>query len=600
MNEVRRVVRRAAWRLWLQDVIQTLAVTATVAISVLLLARVTERVLGLSAQFEPYWRWAFIGAAAFTLIAAILWAVIRRRKGLTVAVELDERAGLRESLSTALCIHSSMDPWSRAVVETAESNARRVDVKRAIPFQTPASWPVPIAVGVATLLVWFVLPNFDLLGRDKKAEAIKEKEREVTLVKADVENREKILKDMLNKAKVGFVEDTTDLTAPEKTPELNDPESIKRSAVKKLTDLTNKLEAQKSGEKGAQADAIKEAMKQLKQPGAGPLDEFSKALARGDFNKAQEQLAELTKEMNSGSMTPEKSELTKKQLEDLAKQLEKLASQQKDVEKKLEQQGLDKKTASELAKAAANSPEAMQKALEQAKNLSDEQKKKLMEMAKAMSKCQGACENMAAAMSQAAKGMAQQGLSQEGMEGMEALAQELSQAEMMSEDMNNLDAALSEAKKQLKELGESLGQCEGDGECEGSGRGEWRAGSSNKQGNGSGGPGQGNGAFGPDAEAADFTLEKKKAKVQTTAGPIIGTRLVNGPQVKGESVAEFSAAVAAGAQETAEAIEGQQIPREMEDAVKQYFGRLDAKVKASQPAKDTAPATPAPAAPAAK
>ncbi|HYE62518.1 MAG TPA: hypothetical protein VD997_11040 [Phycisphaerales bacterium] len=584
MNEVRRVVRRAAWRLWLQDVFQTLAVTTTISVTAILLARATQQVFGLSQQFAPWWKWGFIGAGAFAIVGAFTWAAIRRRKALKVAVELDERAGLRESLSTALTIQKNDDPWSRAVVDTAEDNAKRVDVKRAIPFHTPPLWPVPIATAAAALLVWFFLPSFDLLGHDKKAAAEEKKREQVTLVKAEIENKDKVLKDMLAKAKVGFVEDKTDLMAPEKKPELNDPEAIKRAAVKKLTDLSNKLEAQKSGEKGAQADAIKEAMKQLKQPGPGPLDEFSKALARGDFNKAQEQLAELTKQMNEGGMDKDKAELTKQQLENLAKQMEQIAQQQKDIEKKLEQQGLDKKSASELAKAAANSPEAMQKALEQAKNLSEAQKKKLMEMAKAMSQCQGQCQNMAQAMSQAAQGMSQEGLSQEGLEGMEALAQELSEAEMLSEDMENLSAALGECKNQLKELGESLGQCEGESECENGGQGKWRAGNTNKQGSGSGGPGNSQGGFSPDAEAADFTLEKKKAKVNTTSGPIIGTRLVNGPQVKGESVAEFSAAVAAGAQETAEAMETQQIPREMQDVVKQYFGRLEAKVKAAQPA----------------
>jgi hypothetical protein len=591
MTEVRRVVRRAAWRLWLVDVVRTLSVTTTIAIVAILLAKVTERVLGAADRFEQWWQWGFIGAGAFAVIGAVLWAVIRRRRALKVAVELDERAGLREALSTAMCIDKDQDPWARAMVETAEAKAKGVNVRRAIPFQAPPLWPVPVATALATLLVWLFLPNFDLLGDTAKKVAAEKKQQEVVQVKTEIESREKILKDMLSKTSVGFVEDKTDLMANEQKPELNDPEAIKRSAVKKLTDLTNKLEMEKTGEKAAQADAIKEALKQLKQPGPGPLDEFSKALARGDFNKAKEQLAELSKQMADGSMSPDKAELTKKQLEDLAKQMEKLAKEQQKLEKKLEQQGLDKKSAAELAKAAATSPEDLQKALDQQKNLTPEQKQKLMEMAKAMSQCQGACQSMSEALSKAAQGMSQEGLSQSGMEGLEQLAQELSESEMLASDMENLDAALSEAQRQLKELGESLaGNCEGTGECEGGGSGQWRQGSSNRLGQGSGGPGQGQG-FGPDEEPADFKLEKKKANTQTTAGPIIGTRLVNGQQVKGESVAEFAEGVAQGSQETAEYIEGQQIPREMQDAVKHYFGRLDAKVKeAAAKAPEKAPA----------
>jgi hypothetical protein len=449
MNEVRRVVRLAAWRLWLVDAVRTLSVTATIAVTALLLAVVVERVFGLSERFAPWWRWGVIGAAAFVVLGAAAWALIRRRRALGVAVELDERAGLREALSTALCVHKQEDPWARAVVETAEASAKRVNVRQAIPFETPPMWPVPLATALATLLVWLFLPTFDVLGNKAKLVEAEKKQQEIVQVRNEIENREKILREMLNKTNVAFTEDKTELEGSEQRPEANDPEAIRRAAVKKLTELTNRLEMEKNGERAAQADAIKEALKQLRQPGPGPLDEFSRALARGDFNKAKEQLAELSKQLAEGSMNPEQAQLTKKQLEDLAKQLEKIAKEQQRLEKKLEQQGLDRKSAAELAKAAATSPEAMQKALEQQKNLSEEQKQKLMEMAKAMSKCQGACQSMSAALSKAAQGMSQEGLSQEGMEGLEQLAQELSESEMLEADMENLEAALSEAQKQV-------------------------------------------------------------------------------------------------------------------------------------------------------
>lgn len=597
MNEVRRVVRKAAWRLWCMDLVQTLAVTITVALAALLLARVTEQVLGIRERFEPWWRWAWMGAGGAALLAAVAWTTIRRRRAIAVAVELDERAGLREALSTAMYMHKSDDPWSRTMVETADARAKGLDVRRALPFRAPALWPVPLATGAALALVWWLFPNIDLLGATKVQVAQEEKQKEVTLVKAEVQNKEKILKEMLSKAKVEFTEEKTELASAEKKPELNDPEAIRRAAVKKLTDLTNKLEQEKTGEKAAQADAIKDAMKQLKQPGNGPLDDFSKSLARGDFNKAQEQLAQLSKEMSDGKMTPEQQALSKKQLEDLAKQLQKLAEDQKQVEKKMEGQGLDKKSAQELAKIAATNPQDLQKALEAMKNLTPEQKKKLLDMAKAAAKCQGACQNMSKSMSKAAQGMSQEGLQQEGMEGMEGLAKELSEAEMMSSDMENLDAALAEAKNQLKGMGELLaGACDKEGNCEGSGNSPWREGSSNKTGHGSGGPGHSTGAFGPEQEVGDYKLDKKKANTQNTGGPIIGTRFVNGPQVRGESVAEYSAAVQAGAQEAAESIEAQQIPREMQDAVKHYFGTLGEKVKATSTPATTPASTSAPAA----
>jgi hypothetical protein len=245
-------------------------------------------------------------------------------------------------------------------------------------------------------------------------------------------------------------------------------------------------------------------------------------------------------------------------------------------------------------------PEDMKKALEDMKNLSQEQKKQLMEMAKAAMKSQSECKNMGAAMGKMAQGMSQSGLQQDGQEGAGEMAKALSEAEMMQEDMQNLDAALGEAKKQLAELGECLGgDCDSDSDsdkdCNGKGQGKWNNKSSNKLGNGSGGGGRSRGGASPKAEATDYKTEKTKANVKTGQGPIIGSRLVYGEQVKGESVAEFTAGVEAGQQEMAEAIDGQQIPREYQDAVKHYFGNLAAKVKqdAAKPAAPTGDAKPA-------
>jgi hypothetical protein len=348
--------------------------------------------------------------------------------------------------------------------------------------------------------------------------------------------------------------------------------------------MTDKLEGMKEGEKADQMEALKDAMRQLRQPGPGPLDEFSRSLARGDFNKAQEALEQMKQQLASDAMSPEQKEDAKKQMENLAKQLEKISENKDALAKKLEEAGLDKEKAKELLQKAATDPQALKEALEQIKGLSEEQKQELMKMCKSgMGACKSA-QSMSESMSKMAQGMTQEGLQQEGAEGMQELSQELSNSEMMESDMENLDAALNEAKQQLAELG---GQCIGDGNGNGDqpgkgGQGGWRQGSSNKRGSGSP-PGQGNAAS-PEAEAVDFTVEKSKAKTKTGQGPIIGTRLVYGQQVKGESKAEFSDAVAASSAAAAEAVESQQVPRELHNAVKHYFGTLEGKVKSEKPA----------------
>lgn len=586
MNQIYAIVSRASWRLTLIHWFRTLAILATVAIAIALIALLVERVFGLGTFFAPLWMPIVTWTPVAVLALATAWSLFRRKSAPAVARELDERAGLREALSTAICFEKSQDAWGRAVVENAQRTAATVQVGRAIPIEAPRFWPVPVGAALAFLVVWIALPVIDVMGIWAKQTAAEDRVREVTAVKADVQQATDKVKEMLAKAKIEFVDEEGAEASAEQKPTDNDPEAIRRAAVKKLTEMTDKLEGMKEGEKADQMEALKEAMRQLRQPGPGPMDEFSRSLARGDFNKAQEALEQMKQQLANGDMSPEQREEAKKQMENLAKQLEKIAENKEALAKKLEEAGLDKEKAKELLEKAATDPQALKEALEQNKGLSEEQKQELMQMCKSgMGACQSA-ENMSEALSKMAQGMTQEGLQQEGAQGMQELSQELSNSEMMESDMENLDAALQEAKQQLAKLGE---QCMGDGECNGNGdqpgkgQGGWRQGSSNNRGQGSGGPGQGNGAS-PEAEAVDFTVEKNKAKVKTNQGPIIGTRLVYGQQVKGESKAEFSEAVAVSSAAAAEAVESQQVPRELHNAVKHYFGTLEGKVKSEKPA----------------
>ncbi|MBL9002126.1 MAG: hypothetical protein JNK25_13420 [Phycisphaerae bacterium] len=578
MNDIRRILAQASRRLWITDSLRTLTYVLAAAFVVVLTARVVERVFG----YAFPWRTIFYGTAAGIALVTLVWSILARRRALSVAKVLDERAGLRETLSTALYMQRSEDPWAKAVIETAGEKARGVKVGDALPIESPRFWPVPVALAIAFGLVWQFLPEFDIFKYQADKVAKEEKQRAIVEVKTDLDSKKEELRKALEKAKVEFLDQSPeDPEGKDKKPDELDPDAMRREAVKRLTDLTEKLEAQKEGEKADQLDAMKEAMRQLKQPGDGPLNELSRALSRGDFNKAQDQLRQLAEKMADSKTSPEAKAQAKEQMENLAKQLKQLAENQGNLAKQLQKAGLDKKTAEELAKAAATNPEAIQKALEKNQNLSEEQKQQLLEMAKAACKAGEKCGKMGESMSKMAKGMTQDGLQQEGMEGMDDLEKELSESEMLQEDMANLDAALDAAKQQLAELGKCLGgDSDGTGQCEGSGKtGGWKPGeSTGKSGRGSGGPGQSAGGQAPPPEAADFQLEKVKANTQTQGGPIIGTRLVYGEQIKGESIAEFSDVVAAGSQEAAEAMESNTIPREYHDAVKRYFGTLQAKV----------------------
>lgn len=576
MNDIMRVLRTAAWRLLALDLVRTFLVTMSAGVSGLIVLRIVEKVFGLGLTGEQWWTAGAIAAGA-AAAGAVAWSLVIRHNRLGVARALDERADLRESLSTALWVARSEDPWARAVVETARDRASRVDVRRAIPLEAPRFWPTPLALGLVLAIVWWTFPNLDVLGLLEKRVVQEQQQREIQEVKAEVRASEQKLEELLKKANVELKpEESAGADPMDQSPQ--SPEEIRRAAVKRLTSMQERLNEMQGGEKAQRLEALRQAMKQLKQPGPGPLENLSKALSQGNFQKAQEHLDELAKKLGDGSLSEQEKEQLKKQLEKLSEQLQKLSEDRSQMEKALEKAGLDK----EQAKKLAMDPEALRKALEAMENLSEEQKQQLMEAAKKMASANSQCQGMGQAMGEMARGMGKTGMSQEGMEGMEGLAGQLSDLEMMAAEMDTLDAAMSECRSMLARLGQ--GMCEGGGE----GMGmelvrPWSPGESRSRGMGQGGPGMGEGGA-ANAEEAPTSTEKAMAQSKMQQGPIVGSRLVYGEQVRGESQAEFSEAVSVGARSATEVIDEMLIPREYHDAVKAYFGRLQSKVQPAPPA----------------
>lgn len=606
MHQVRKVVAAASRRLWINDFLQCWCIIAAWTLGALFITRVVERVFGLAQHFEGRWTWIFIGAGTLATLIAFIWSMVRRKKTLVVAQEVDERANLRESLSTALYMErqaqQTNDPWARAMLEDAEVAARRVLVPQVIPIQSPRSWAAPFLALLGVVVAWFALPSFDIWGKEKQFAQKKQNEAQVVAVKAELNETKDKIKEALARTTPQLLDEPATPEAKEQKALETDPEAIKRAALRELTDLTQKMQEAQMSEKALQSEALRETMQQLRQPGPGPLDEMSKALSKGEFADAKEALQQLQNKLAEGKLSDEQKAQLKQQMQNMAQQLEKLAKDQQQLVKELQKQGLDKKTAEDLAKKTGD-PAQLKEALEKMPGLNQEQKNDLMKMAQAQQQASQQCQNMSQSMSKAAEGMSQNGMSQAGQEGMQDMQQQMSEAEMMQSDMENLEAAMKEAKEQMAKLGNEMakngmregdGQNDGEGQCEGGGKlGQWRQGDSGNQGQGSGGPGKGNGDS-PEAVAADFQLERKKTKVNTGKGPVIGSRLVYGDQIRGESVAEFGEAVATAEDTAAEGIDSMRVPREMEAAVKNYFGTLKRKAdSAKSGSAPTAPAQPA-------
>ena len=589
MDDIKQVLARASKRLFLIDMLRTFAMTSFVVLCALFLARLTQKLVP---TVEIPWGMAFLVGGGVALVSALIWAMIRKPNEDQVAREIDDRAGLRETISTALCVDQNKDSWSQAIVTDASARAKRVIVKDALPIESPKHWPMPIAAALAIIMIWWV-PATDVTGLLAKKEQKQAQLDQVKEVQAAVSETAKMIEEI--KAQTGIELDTEgDESAKELTPEETqfvDPEEIARSAIKELTNLSDKLNDKRNNEDGATFDAIKDMTRQLNTPKEGAASEMARAMARGDFGDAKKKLEEMAQALENGDLSEEQKKQAAQGLEAMKEQLEKLANNRQELEDQLKGAGLSQ----EQAKQLATDPEALKKALEKA-GVSEEQAQQLSQAAKAQQRASDAAGSMAQAMGQMAAGM-QQSNPSEMAQGLESMSGQLSDMENMQQEMQSLEQSMGECSSQLAKLGDcSGGSCEGDGqgfgEQAGLGQnGQFREGSSQGFGKGSGGPGKGMGG-GPNAEATDFMLKNERADVQTTnEGPVIASSMVQGSQIRGESTATFSNAVASASTQAAEAIETKRVPRKHEAAVQQYFGRLDKAAKKAKGEKtDPAPA----------
>lgn len=548
MHAVDAVMKRAATRLGASRFLGALAVALTCSGAAVVLARIGERLLPWTAPWDTVWAFA-IGASA---VAAAAWAWVTRPSRLDVARLVDDRAGLREALSTAVWARDGSDGWSDAAKAHADRIARGVDVGRALPigaWARPRAWPWPPVLAVVFLLLGLT-PRVDLLHR---AEAAKpEKTAQAETVRAEAEVKE--MTDRLNAALTKVGEDA--LPGPDTAaPEARTAEDVARVAVKRLTEAQDRLDQLAQAQSMQAAEELQRKMETLRRPGPGPLDAMARAMQQGDFAGAAAALAEVQKQVERGAMTPEAAEQMKKQLESLAQELSRLAEDRKDLEKKLAEMGLDKSLAADS--------DALKKALEEARNLTAEQKQGLMNQASALAKAAESRKNASAAAAS---------------NNLSALGESLSAAEMMKGELSALRAAQGEIKDQLAKLGS--GMCQNPG---------LNLKAFQQQGGNSRNQGLGSGA--EESREAPFKTTEKKAIGRQQDGPIIGTMLVQGDQVRGESTQQFGAAVKAASERASEAIETKQIPREYHEAVKRYFGGLEK--KAAAPPGEAKPAAPA-------
>ena len=189
-------------------------------------------------------------------------------------------------------------------------------------------------------------------------------------------------------------------------------------------------------------DKVKEQLEQLKNIGRGPADKFAKAIGRGDFRKAAEELNKLKDALENGKLNEEQKKDLAKQIDQMKDKLDKQAEARRAAEQDLQQRCKQLRQAGQTAEAS--------KLEEQLAKLRGQgpQMKKMADMAKKLGQCSNCL---------------RQGKAGEACKCLGDMQAGIDDMQKQLEEMNMLD----DAQQQLAQCKERMdGQCcDGEG-CE--------------------------------------------------------------------------------------------------------------------------------------
>jgi hypothetical protein len=492
--------------------------------------------------------WPFAIAGGLSLVVAILIAAFTGPDRTEAAVALDRAFGLNERLSTALTLPEELRETSagRALIADAIRHVADLDVTDRFGLSMPRRAWLPIVPVLLACAILFV-PEWTKQGPGKAQGSSTPREDKQIVAKETSALGKKMAEQRKAMDKQKFAEAEKLLAEVEKT--ANDlaksPPAEKDKAMMALNKLTESLK-ERQKQLGS-PEQVNRALQQLKEMSSnGPADDLTKALAKGDFEKAAKELQQLKEKLASGKMTEKEKEALKQQIGEMAQQLQKLAN--------LEQR---KKQLEEAHKNGGLSKEQFEKEMaklnDQAKNL-----EKLQKMASQLAKAEEAMKKGDTKQAAEALGMSQQQL--------EKMAQEL--AEMKS--LEGAMADLQDAKNGMNGEGQEGDNQFGDGFNQ-LGQRERR-----NRGDGMGNTMKGIGD-GARAEAPDnVSSYNTKSKNQYTKGAAIveGTAPPTS-QTKGFSKFTIQGEVETNSGSAADALTNQKVPKSVEKHIRGYFDQIN-------------------------
>ena len=329
MSTVKKRVGEARRRLGRNLVLDSLLKAGFRASAAFAVAIVIHRAC--SPGFDAVWMAPVLGALA---IGAACFPAFRRfPSSAAAAVEADRALRLKEQLSSALLLESGRgddfrpNPVEEAFRLRAEEVAAGLDLRGAFPFRAPLEGKALPVAACAAVLLFFTVPELDLLGLLARKHAREENRRQVSDAADDLARRTRRLGERAQgldqeaaRQIVGDMEQVSRM--------LQRTEVDRKEALAELSELTRKIrEMRKDAEKADPRAAFRPAA----DPGEPSEDaELSQAVrqafreggAREAAGELMKQLRSLKDEFSAGGLKAEDLARKSRQLEQLTRRFQ--------------------------------------------------------------------------------------------------------------------------------------------------------------------------------------------------------------------------------------------------------------------------------------
>jgi hypothetical protein len=553
MEEIKRQVSRARWRLVLQQFLLVMGWSLFASLLIAVVGMAIPRIWVLAID-QRVWDVSWIaGSAAFGLLVAGIWTYFIRRSSLDAAIELDRRYGLKERVSSALALGPDdlSSDIGQALVNDAIRRVERIDVREQ--FAVSPSWRLVLPLAPAIALAGLtMLPAAAMKQAQATAQAPEEVKKQIKT--ATLKLQEKLRENQKRAEELGLKDNDLLKEVNKELDKLASKDTADRKeALIKINDMAKEIEKRRQELGGA--EKMKKDLDKLKDIAKGPADKMAEALKEGDFGKAEEEMKKLVEDLKSGKLSQEDQQKLAKQLAQVQEKLQQAMQDKQEARERLQQQIEQKLAEGKVGEAAK-----LQQQLDQLSQGAEQQDAMMQQLADKLA--------------QASQSLQNGGDPKQAAEQLDKLANELSKMQDQLQQLDNLQEVLD----QLADAKDAM-NCEA---CQGAGCAQCqsRAGDGDKLGNKSG-DGQNNNARNRgrgqglrDEEETDKSFYDTRVATDPKAGQSVRIGDASGPNKAGKSLESIKEEVRASLAKDPDALEDVTLPRDQRENARQYFERL--------------------------